>query len=83
MIQDVIQKLIAGRDLDRDEARAVMDQIMSGGTTDARFLKNICPVIEFGPCNATMHKRDEAIALADLDALVGIYERTARAALAL
>ncbi|MAF29816.1 MAG: succinyl-diaminopimelate desuccinylase [Croceicoccus sp.] len=54
-----------------------------GGTSDARFLKNICPVIEFGPCNATMHKRDEAIALADLDALVGIYERTARAALAL
>ena len=54
-----------------------------GGTSDARFLKNVCPVIEFGPCNATMHKRDEAIALDDLDALVRIYERTARAALAL
>lgn len=54
-----------------------------GGTSDARFLKNVCPVIEFGPCNATMHKRDEAIALADLDALVGIYERAARSALSL
>ena len=37
MIQDVIQKLIAGHDLGRDEARAVMDQIMSGGTTDAQI----------------------------------------------
>lgn len=37
MIQEVIQKLIAGQDLDRDEARAVMDQIMSGGATDAQI----------------------------------------------
>ena len=54
-----------------------------GGTSDARFLKNVCPVIEFGPCNATMHKRDEAIAITDLHTLVRIYERAARAALAL
>ena len=37
MIQGVIQKLIGGHDLGRDEARAVMDQIMSGGTTGAQI----------------------------------------------
>jgi succinyl-diaminopimelate desuccinylase len=53
----------------------------SGGTSDARFLKALCPVIEFGLCNATMHKRDEAVAIADLDALARIYRRIAEAAL--
>jgi hypothetical protein len=42
----------------------------TGGTSDARFLKALCPVIEFGLCNATMHKRDEAVAIADLETLV-------------
>ena len=54
----------------------------TGGTSDARFLKNLCPVIEFGLCNATMHKRDEAVALPDLDALARIYRRITLAALA-
>lgn len=54
----------------------------TGGTSDARFLKDLCPVIEFGLCNATMHKRDEAVALADLEALARIYARVARDALA-
>lgn len=54
----------------------------TGGTSDARFLKDLCPVIEFGLCNATMHKRDEAVAVADLDALSRIYVRVAKAALA-
>src|SRR6185295_1019858 len=53
----------------------------SGGTSDARFLKDLCPVIDFGPPNATMHKRDEAIALDDLEVLVRIYRRIALAAL--
>ncbi len=53
----------------------------TGGTSDARFLKHLCPVIEFGLCNATMHKRDEAVAIADLDALARIYRRIAAAAL--
>jgi len=57
------------------------DQSTSGGTSDARFLRSVCPVIEFGLCNATMHKRDEAVALADLDVLARIYARIARAAL--
>jgi succinyl-diaminopimelate desuccinylase len=54
----------------------------TGGTSDARFLRSLCPVIEFGLCNATMHKRDEAVAMTDLDALARIYRRIALAALA-
>lgn len=53
----------------------------SGGTSDARFLKDLSPVIEFGLCNATMHKRDEAVALEDLETLVRIYARVVREAL--
>lgn len=53
----------------------------SGGTSDARFLKSLCPVIEFGLCNATMHKRDEAVAVADLEALERIFARIAVAGL--
>jgi succinyl-diaminopimelate desuccinylase len=55
----------------------------TGGTSDARFLRAVCPVIEFGLCNATMHKRDEAVAIPDLAALARIYTRIAAAALAL
>ena len=53
----------------------------TGGTSDARFLKDLCPVIEFGLSNATMHKRDEAVAVADLAVLARIYRRIAEAAL--
>ena len=53
----------------------------TGGTSDARFLRSVCPVIEFGLCNATMHKRDEAVAVADLETLARIYARVTRAAL--
>lgn len=53
----------------------------TGGTSDARFLRAVCPVIEFGLLNATMHKRDEAVAIADLEVLVRIYARIAQAAL--
>ena len=45
----------------------------SGGTSDARFLVAMCPVIELGLINATMHMVDEAIAVADLHALTAIY----------
>lgn len=66
----------------RAETGIEPDLSTSGGTSDARFLKDLCPVIEFGLCNATMHKRDEAVAMADLDVLVRIYRRVAEAALA-
>ncbi|KWV91796.1 succinyl-diaminopimelate desuccinylase [Erythrobacter sp. YT30] len=59
------------------------EQSTTGGTSDARFLRSVCPVIEFGLCNATMHKRDEAVAIADLDVLARIYRRAALGALAL
>ncbi|MCX7676934.1 MAG: succinyl-diaminopimelate desuccinylase [Alteraurantiacibacter sp.] len=55
----------------------------SGGTSDARFLKSLAPVIEFGLPNATMHKRDEAVALDDLHVLARIYRRIALSALGL
>ncbi len=55
----------------------------TGGTSDARFLRAVCPVIEFGLCNATMHKRDEAVAIPDLAVLARIYARIATGALAL
>jgi succinyl-diaminopimelate desuccinylase len=52
-----------------------------GGTSDARFLSSICPVVEFGLVNATMHKLDEAVAIPDLLALADIYEDVIRTAL--
>ena len=45
----------------------------TGGTSDARFLSALCPVVEFGLLNATMHKLDEAVAVEDLHTLRDIY----------
>ncbi|MBO9622389.1 MAG: succinyl-diaminopimelate desuccinylase [Sphingomonas sp.] len=50
----------------------------TGGTSDARYLVKVCPVVEFGLLNATMHKLDEAVALADLAALADVYEEVLR-----
>lgn len=47
----------------------------SGGTSDARFIKDHCPVVEFGLVGQTMHMVDERVPLADLEVLTGIYER--------
>ena len=46
-----------------------------GGTSDARFIKDACPVVEFGLVGQTMHQVDERVALADLDALTRVYTR--------
>ncbi|MGV2974271.1 succinyl-diaminopimelate desuccinylase [Roseibium alexandrii] len=46
-----------------------------GGTSDARFIKNYCPVVEFGLVGQTMHKVDECVAVEDLDRLAAIYHR--------
>ena len=49
----------------------------SGGTSDGRFIAGICPeVIELGPLNATIHKIDECIAVADIEPLSRLYQRT-------
>jgi succinyl-diaminopimelate desuccinylase len=47
----------------------------SGGTSDARFIKDYCPVLEFGPTNATIHQTDERISIAELQATTRIYRR--------
>ncbi|KKB96298.1 Succinyl-diaminopimelate desuccinylase [Candidatus Arcanobacter lacustris] len=44
-----------------------------GGTSDARFIKNYCPVIEFGLTNATAHKIDEHVSLEDIANLSKVY----------
>ena len=55
----------------------------TGGTSDARFLSRLCPVVEFGLNNATMHKLDEAVALQDLRDLQSIYAHIVERALRL
>jgi succinyl-diaminopimelate desuccinylase len=47
----------------------------NGGTSDARFIKDLCPVVEFGLRNATAHQIDEHVPIADLQALTAIYRR--------
>ncbi|MFS8036014.1 succinyl-diaminopimelate desuccinylase [Xanthobacter sp. AM11] len=47
----------------------------SGGTSDARFIKDLCPVVEFGLVGRTMHQVDEATPVADVEALTRIYAR--------
>lgn len=46
----------------------------TGGTSDARFIKDMCPVVEFGLVGATMHKIDEHVAVSDIEKLTDIYE---------
>jgi succinyl-diaminopimelate desuccinylase len=54
----------------------------SGGTSDGRFLIQLCPVVDFGLPNATMHKLDESAAVDDIHALSRIYEQVVRKVLA-
>ena len=51
----------------------------TGGTSDARFIKDACPVIEFGLVGDTMHQVDERVRVADLDRLTAIYRRVLEA----
>ncbi len=66
-----IQKAIA------DETGITTELSTTGGTSDGRFIAQICPqVIEFGPPNATIHKVDEHVTLSDIAPLKAIYRRT-------
>lgn len=47
----------------------------TGGTSDARFIKDYCPVVEFGLVGKTMHMVDERVPLAELETLTQIYQR--------
>ena len=64
MIQNIIKKSL------------VLNQnyLLSGGTSDARFIKNIAPCLEFGLVGKTMHKIDESVSVSDLKKLTKIYE---------
>ena len=66
-------------DLVRDAVHAetgLLPQLSTtGGTSDARFIRAYCPVLEFGLVGATMHGIDERVAVADLQALTRIYAR--------
>jgi succinyl-diaminopimelate desuccinylase len=57
----------------RDETGRVPELSTSGGTSDARFIKDLCPVVEFGLVGQTMHQVDERVAAADLEALTRVY----------
>jgi succinyl-diaminopimelate desuccinylase len=50
----------------------------SGGTSDARFVKNLCPVVEFGLVGRTMHQVDERVSVAQIGQLKAIYGRILR-----
>ena len=63
MVARAIKK-VTGRDADLST---------TGGTSDARFIRNYCPVLEFGITGTTMHKTDERVAVSDMTALTDIY----------
>ena len=58
----------------RETCRITPEVSCTGGTSDGRFIAAVCPeVIELGPVNATIHKIDERIAIADLEPLTAVY----------
>ena len=65
----------------REETGIDTELSTSGGTSDGRFLIQLCPVVDFGLPNATMHKLDESAAVQDIETLSRIYERVVRATL--
>lgn len=61
----------------REETGVQTELSTTGGTSDGRFIARICPqVLEFGPVNATIHKIDEHVRVADIEPLKNIYRRT-------
>ena len=64
MIQNIIKKI----------TKITPKLSTTGGTSDARFIRKICPCLEFGLVGKTMHKVDEATSLKDLKNLTKIYQ---------
>ncbi len=66
-------------DVIREACRQVLDRepelSTSGGTSDARFIRQLCPVVELGLVGASMHAVDEHTPVADLEVLAGLYRR--------
>ena len=70
MLVDAVRQAI------QDETGLQTELSTTGGTSDGRFIAPICPqVIELGPPNATIHKIDECVAVADIEPLKNIYRR--------
>ncbi|WP_309661268.1 succinyl-diaminopimelate desuccinylase [Sphingomonas sp.] len=65
----------------REETGLAPELSTSGGTSDGRFLIQLCPVVDFGLPNATMHKLDESATIEDIAALSRIYENILRTVL--
>ena len=65
-----------------EETGLTPDLSTSGGTSDGRFLIQLCPVVDFGLPNASMHKVGESAAIEDIQALSRIYRRVLEKALA-
>lgn len=63
LIADVIQ----------DKLGIETDRSTTGGTSDARFIRNLCPVVEFGLVGQTMHQINECVPVAELEALTDVY----------
>ncbi|MBL4907922.1 MAG: succinyl-diaminopimelate desuccinylase [Sneathiella sp.] len=63
---------LVGRSIEQHLGRAP-EMSTTGGTSDARYIKNYCPVVEFGLVGQTMHKVDERVDLADIESLANIY----------
>lgn len=57
------------------EAGLVPERSTTGGTSDARFIKDYCPVVEFGLVHATIHQIDERVPVADVELLTRVYRR--------
>jgi len=68
-LSDIISKAI------KEETGIKPDLSTTGGTSDARFIKDFCPIAEFGLISQTMHKVDECVYLADIEKLTDIYNR--------
>jgi succinyl-diaminopimelate desuccinylase len=64
----------------RDETGVEPKLSTSGGTSDGRFFIKLCPVVDFGLPNPTMHKVGEHAAVSDIEALARIYARIIAAA---
>ena len=67
-----LSELVAGAV--RDVTGVEAELSTTGGTSDARFIRSYCPVLEFGLVGETMHKVDEKSAVADLRTLTRVYE---------
>lgn len=71
-LSDLVAKAV------EDETGVVPELSTSGGTSDARFVKAHCPVVEFGLVGRTMHQVDECVEVAQIEQLKAIYLRILR-----